>query len=207
MDKFTLRLSWLPAIQNLADAERGRLLTALMEYAETQEPKELSGNERYVYNSLVREIDEERLVQIAQDSVQIAQDVDIESNNITLPSEEGSKNAARLLLSGMFEEFWKAYPVHVNKKRCIALWEKIRPDEALFRKMLDSIEAWKKSERWQAGYIRDPDTWLRNENWNDEVPPPPRSKHRGPDTFFNYQGAGKSHVNLADSALSMDDFD
>lgn len=136
MEKFTLRLSWLPAIQNLADAERGRLLTALMEYAETQEPKELSGNERYVYNSLVREIDKERLVQIAQDSVQIAQDVDIESNNIALPSEEGTKN--RYLLNALFEEFWKAYPTHVNKKRCIPLWEKINPDETLLRKMLDT---------------------------------------------------------------------
>lgn len=205
MEKFTLRLSWLPAIQNLADAERGRLLTALMEYAETQEPKELSGNERYVYNSLVREIDEERLVQIAQDSVQIAQDVDIESNNIALPSEEGTKN--RYLLNALFEEFWKAYPTHVNKKRCIPLWEKINPDETLLRKMLDSIEAWKKSNQWQKGYIPNPDTWLRNEKWNDEVPPPPRSKHRGPGTFFNYQETGKSHVNLADIALSMDDFD
>ncbi len=205
MEKFTLRLSWLPAIQNLADAERGRLLTALMEYAETQEPKELSGNERYVYNSLVREIDEERLVQIAQDSVQIAQDVDIESNNIALPSEEGTKN--RYLLNALFEEFWKAYPTHVNKKRCIPLWEKINPDETLLRKMLDSIEAWKKSNQWRKGYIPNPDTWLRNEKWNDEVPPPPRSKHRGPGTFFNYQEAGKSHVNLADIALSMDDFD
>ena len=178
MDKFTMRLSWLPAIQNLADAERGRLLTALLEYAATQEPKKLSGNERFVYDSLAREIDEERLVQIAQD-------IDIENNSITLPSEEGSKN--RYLLKALFEEFWKAYPTHVNKKRCIPLWEKIKPDEELFQKMLSSIEAWKKSRQWKEGYIPNPDTWLRNEKWNDEAPPSPCNKHRGPGTFFNYE--------------------
>ena len=187
MEKFTMRLSWLPAIQNLADAERGRLLTALLEYAATQEPKKLSGNERFVYDSLVREIDEERLAQNAQTSVQIAQDIERENNIKALPSEEGSKNTARLLLSAMFEEFWKAYPTHVNKKRCIPLWEKIKPDEELFQKMLSSIEAWKKSRQWKEGYIPNPDTWLRNEKWNDEAPPSPCNKHRGPGTFFNYE--------------------
>lgn len=204
MDKFTMRLSWLPAIQNLADAERGRLLTALLEYAATQEPKKLSGNERFVYDSLAREIDEERLVQIAQDSVQIAQDIDIENNSITLPSEEGSKN--RYLLKALFEEFWKAYPTHVNKKRCIPLWEKIKPDEKLLKKMLDSIAAWKKSDQWKSGYIPNPDTWLRNEKWNDEVPPPHRVlPRRGPDTFFNYEETTRTVIDLGEIELSLDD--
>jgi hypothetical protein len=204
MDKFTMRLSWLPAIQSLADAERGRLLTALLEYAATQEPKKLSGNERFVYDSLVREIDEERLVQIAQGSVQIAQDIDIENNSITLPSEEGSKN--RYLLKALFEEFWKAYPTHVNKKRCIPLWEKIKPDEKLLKKMLDSIAAWKKSDQWKSGYIPNPDTWLRNEKWNVEVPPPHRVlQRRGPNTFFNYEETTGPVVDLGEIELSLDD--
>lgn len=186
MDKFTMRLSWLLAIQNLADAERGRLLTALLEYAATQEPKKLSGNERFVYDSLVREIDEERLAQNAQTSVQIAQDIERENNIKALPSEEGTKNS-RYILSALFEEFWKAYPTHVNRKRCVEIWERIRPDEALLKKMLDKIEAWKKGRNWQEGYIPNPDTWLRNEKWNDDDPIPYKDKRKGPGTFFNYE--------------------
>ena len=75
-----------------------------------------------------------------------------------------------------FDTFWSEYPVKVHKKRCIELWKKIKPDEELVKKMVESIKEWKHSKRWTDGYIRDPDTWLRNESWNDEVPKPVRKK-------------------------------
>lgn len=212
MEQFTMRLSWLPAIQNLGDAERGRLLTGLLEYARKQEPKGLRGNERFVFETIAKEIDAERagLVQNAQDSVQNALYISERENIKAQSSEEGTKNTRRYLLNAMFEEFWKAYPTHVNKKRCLSLWEKINPDEALLQKMLRSIEAWQNTRQWKDGYIPNPDTWLRNEKWEDEAPPDytrirMHNKQRERDPFFNYDESrgSNSHIQLAE--LSLDD--
>lgn len=216
MEQFTMRLSWLPAIQNLGDAERGRLLTGLLEYARKQEPKGLRGNERFVFETIAKEIDAERAglvrpVQNAQTSVQNALYISESENIKAQPSEEGTKNTRRYLLNAMFEEFWKAYPTHVNKKRCLPLWEKINPDEDLLRKMLDSIEAWKKTRQWKDGYIPNPDTWLRNEKWEDEAPPDytkirMNNKMREKDPFFNYdeaRGNNSGHIKLIE--LTLDD--
>jgi hypothetical protein len=52
------------------------------------------------------------------------------------------------------------------------LWWKIKPNEELLKKMLDSIEAWKQSKQWQTGYVPNPDRWLKEEKWNDATPPP-----------------------------------
>ena len=211
MEQFTIRTSWLDSIGKLSDSERGRLFTALCEYAKTGEAKKLCGNEKVVYPGLVKEIDAERagLVQKAQNFVQIAQDVDKRDIYITQPSEEGIKNS-RYLLSAMFEEFWRAYPVHVNKKRCTAIWDKLKPDEELLSKMLDRIEQWKKTRQWKEGYIPYPDTWLRNEKWEDEAPPDytmvrMNNRRRERDPFFNYDEKrnNNSHIQLIE--LSLDD--
>lgn len=170
MEQFTMRLSWLDAIQNLGDAERGRLLTALLEYAKTQEPKGLRGNERFVFESIAKEIDKERLCENAQILCENAHIDSTINSLLDSPSEEGTSSTMVLSSEDMFEIFWKRYNVKVNRKRCVDLWRKIKPDYKLLQTMLGAIAAWEKSSRWQCGYKPDPDTWLRNERWNDEVP-------------------------------------
>ena len=49
--------SILEAMEQLDDAERGRLFTALLIYSETGEAPELSGNERFVFPALRGQID------------------------------------------------------------------------------------------------------------------------------------------------------
>lgn len=55
-------VDWLDALEEYGDAERGRLFTALMEYAKTGEAKKLSGNEKYVFpimrNAIDRQMEE-----------------------------------------------------------------------------------------------------------------------------------------------------
>ena len=51
---------WLDAIQPLSDGERGRLLTALLEYARDGELITLNGGERYVFPYLKAQIDRDR---------------------------------------------------------------------------------------------------------------------------------------------------
>lgn len=49
--------SWLRAIQPYADAERGRIFTALLNYSSTGQTAELGGNERFLLPSLYDQID------------------------------------------------------------------------------------------------------------------------------------------------------
>ena len=48
MTYIKLFVDYLDAIEPLGDAERGRLFTALLDYARTGEAPRLSGNERFI---------------------------------------------------------------------------------------------------------------------------------------------------------------
>ena len=82
--------------------------------------------------------------------------------------EKGNNN-----ISCLFDEFWSAYPRKEAKAKAKAVFEKIKPDEELLRKMLDAIEKWKKTGQWQeegGRFIPHPSTWLNQKRWEDEVP-------------------------------------
>lgn len=51
--------SYLGAMEQLTDEERGRLFTALLAYSQTGEPQQLSGNERFVFPVMREQIDRE----------------------------------------------------------------------------------------------------------------------------------------------------
>lgn len=52
-----LFIDYLDAIEPLGDAERGRLFTALMEYAKTGEAPQLNGNERFIFPMMKAQLD------------------------------------------------------------------------------------------------------------------------------------------------------
>jgi len=56
-DYVCLYHSYLDAIQALGDAERGRLLTAMLEYSITGAAPQLGGNERYIFPMVKADID------------------------------------------------------------------------------------------------------------------------------------------------------
>ena len=49
--------SYLEAMEELTDAERGRLFTACLQYSKTGEAQQLSGNERYLFPAFRAQID------------------------------------------------------------------------------------------------------------------------------------------------------
>lgn len=59
-DYICLYHSYLDAIQALGDAERGRLLTAMLEYSITGEAPQLGGNERFIFPLIKAQIDRDR---------------------------------------------------------------------------------------------------------------------------------------------------
>ena len=59
-DYICLYHSYLDAIQALGDAERGRLLTAMIEYSISGAAPQLGGNERYIFPMVKAQIDRDR---------------------------------------------------------------------------------------------------------------------------------------------------
>ena len=55
-----LFLDYLEAIEPLGDAERGRLFTALLQYARTGEAPRLGGNERFLFPMMRAQVDRDK---------------------------------------------------------------------------------------------------------------------------------------------------
>jgi len=76
-------------------------------------------------------------------------------------------------------DFWGHWPKGYKKNRCRAqpLFDRIMAKGtvteawALLHRMLQSLDVQKRSRQWQRGVIPNPDTWLRQERWNDDAPP------------------------------------
>lgn len=70
-----------------------------------------------------------------------------------------------------FNEFWKAYPRKVGKKKARRDWIKAK-DKPAPEVLLAALEAQKKSEQWTKDggqYIPNPATWLNQGRWDDEA--------------------------------------
>jgi hypothetical protein len=66
-----------------------------------------------------------------------------------------------------FEKFWKAYPKKVGKKK---VQDKFDANNFPIDLILKNIELQKKSDQWQnQQYIPNPETYLNQERWTDEV--------------------------------------
>lgn len=71
-----------------------------------------------------------------------------------------------------FEEFWKAYPRKISRKKTEQIFGKIKMTPELFSKIMKTLEAYKRTPQWtkDAGaYIPHPTTWLNQERYNDEI--------------------------------------
>lgn len=76
-----------------------------------------------------------------------------------------------------FEQFWKEYPKKVAKQYALKAWMRIKPDKALFEKMLKALREQKQSEQWRRDngkYIPNPATWLNGGYWDNEPEQPSR---------------------------------
>ena len=158
----------LGLMDGLCETEQGRLAVAVLRYIATGEMKEPRGTERAFFTKACEMVD----VQMHKDDVQMRNIyINNSKDSLSQVSTKGTQNITA------FDTFWNTYPSKVNKKRCMDLWKKLNPDDDLVQKMLKSIEAWKRTRQWREGYVPYPDTWLRGEKWNDEIPNEPRSKN------------------------------
>jgi hypothetical protein len=74
-----------------------------------------------------------------------------------------------------FEKFWAIYPIKKSKQKALGLFKKLNPDEQLLNIMLEAIDLQRQEKelKAEAGVFcpewKNPDTWLRNKCWEDEV--------------------------------------
>ena len=95
----------------------------------------------------------------------------IESGTVpALPAPDTKETESKQTASERrFERFWKAYPKKVGKGGAERSFAKYKPDDQLTETMIRAIEAQKMSRQWKEGYIPNPQTWLNQKRWLDEM--------------------------------------
>lgn len=92
-----------------------------------------------------------------------------------------------------FDELWKAYPKHVNKAKAKEKFEKMKVDDELFQKMLDSIERFKQTDNWKKDngqFVPHLTTWLNQQRWEDEIPTTYQRTNSDEELFGGYDVFG-----------------
>lgn len=72
-----------------------------------------------------------------------------------------------------FQQFWLVYPKKVGRLAALRVWGRLRPDEELHNRILAAVAKQAESVQWQrdnGAYIPNPETWLRQGRWDDELP-------------------------------------
>lgn len=180
-------------LELLGDAERGRLFTAMLKYAESGAEPELKGNERFLWATAKADIDRQRESydkrcetnkQIATNRYQDApkstkrnetcQDKDKEKekkkNNIPPIPPQGEQDED--LNTKRFDSFWSVYPKKTAKKDARKAWDKLKVDNELYTLIMKNLMKQTKSQDWSkenGKYVPYPATWLNGHRWEDEV--------------------------------------
>jgi predicted phage replisome organizer len=71
-----------------------------------------------------------------------------------------------------FLAFYENYPRKVKKNLVEKWFEKNKPDDELFKKIMESLEKFKKTDDWNKDngqFIPYPSSWLNQKRWEDEI--------------------------------------
>lgn len=81
------------------------------------------------------------------------------------------KPRAKHSYSEGFEAWWKHYPKPVGKYEAFQEWEALGSDRPPLESLIAAVEAQKKSDKWNQGYILDACRWLKRRRWEDAPTP------------------------------------
>lgn len=145
------------------EAARGRM-------QRTRSQNVRANNERS--SGEVRELEEEVEEETEKEHTNTAPDGAGASDSSGDQNDEASKpKRPQVKYPADFEEFWQAYPSgHGNKGRSYDQWRRIRPDAELHAEIMAGIERWKRSDRWQRGFVKAAEVWLKDAWWANDPP-------------------------------------
>lgn len=185
---------WVEQMAALEDDERGRLFVAILEYARSGAPPEMSGREAILFPVFKAVVDRD-----AQKSDTLARNGatggrSSKANASKFKQTEANASNAKPtnnikhktqdkehkteddippkapLTGDAFERFWAVYPRKVGKQSAKRAFEKVKvPLETL----VTAVERQKCSAQWtrdNGQYIPHPTTWLNQGRWDDELP-------------------------------------
>lgn len=177
---FTAYHSYLDAMEELKDAERGRLFTACLLYSKTGEVMELSGNERFIFPLMRGQIDRDRAgyeAKCAKNRENGAK-ANATERHRTLPNApqgkgegKGEDNIPPISPKGeanAFEVFWEAYPRKEGMDAARRAFERIK--DVPVDVMVAAINEQKKTAQWKeenGKYIPSPKKWLSEGHWKN----------------------------------------
>lgn len=185
-----LFLDFNETTQDLTDEECGRLIRAIVAYANDDDYQNiLTGGEKIAFRFLKGLVDRnaaisEKRAQARAGKNKQEQNVtndnkteQNDSNNTTKTKTETDTNTKNKNqnTSPLFDQFWNAYPRHVNKQGAMKVFEKAKIDNELLAVILKAIERQKESDQWTKDggqFIPHPATWLNQKRWEDETPKP-----------------------------------
>lgn len=183
-----LFLDFNETTQDLDDAQCGRLVRALIDYANGKE-HDLEGMELLAFRFLKGSIDRnEKLSAIrAEAGSKGGKQTQANASKNKQAQANSSKNKQNAInnnnnvnndkdnksITDRFDRFWNEYPRHVSKQNAFKAFEKLNPDDQLLEVMIKAVEQQKKSEQWTKDggqFIPHPATWINQKRWEDEAP-------------------------------------
>ncbi len=128
-------------------------------------------------------------------------DTDTDINNPPISPTGGTPTDAQ---ERRFAEFWSAYPKKVGKKAALNSWYKLKPDGALFDRIIQAVVNAKESKEWKkdgGSFIPHPTTWLNQGRWDDELTPADHTeKQEGGQSRGEYSGYARGQEYRKDTA-------
>jgi hypothetical protein len=84
----------------------------------------------------------------------------------------------------------------------VAQWRALKPDAVLQQRIVSAVEAHLRSRQWREGFVKAPHRWLRDRNWEDEIPvePIPIAAARGASRQAVTEAALDAFLAIADGA-------
>ena len=179
--------------QDLTDEECGRLIRAIVDYANDNDyEKRLTGSEMIAFRFLKGLVD--RNAAISEKRAQARSEKNKTEQNGTNDNkaeQNGTNYATKTKtetntntknknkdIEERFDRFWFVYPRHEGKQTAQKAFNALNPSEELLLTMIEAVERQKRSDQWSKDggqFIPHPTTWLRGKRWEDE-PPIPQSK-------------------------------
>jgi hypothetical protein len=79
------------------------------------------------------------------------------------------KEGKEYAVSAGFDRFWKTWPAGDRKQDRKACWEKWEREglEQVSDQIVADVEAKKSTEKWTAGFVEMPETYINNRRWED----------------------------------------
>lgn len=93
------------------------------------------------------------------------------SSSSSKEQEQIPKTPRATRLDERFDVWWSAYPKKTGKAAALKQWTRIRPSDAVFAQMLESLKWQRNQPQWtrdEGKYVPNPATYLHQGRWEDE---------------------------------------